>query len=74
MTIKALTGDEKNYAGALITMKGVRLVSVDGLSYGYDENQIQTFNIHAKLIDYTYTPGELAKIAGVAGTANSILG
>ena len=39
MTIKALTGDD-NYAGALITMHGVRLQSIGGLSWGQDSNTI----------------------------------
>lgn len=36
MTVKALTGDEKNYAGSMITLNGVRIESVSGLSFGYD--------------------------------------
>jgi hypothetical protein len=31
MTIKALTGDEDHYPGALITMRGVRLENVSGV-------------------------------------------
>ena len=35
MTIKILTGDS-NYSGSLVTLRGVRLESVDGLTFGYD--------------------------------------
>ena len=72
MTIKALTGD-KHYGGALITMRGVRLETVTGLSWSYDGNSIQTFTVTGKLIDYTYTPGALKKPAGVIGAMSSIL-
>lgn len=74
MTIKALTGDKDHYAGALVTLRGVRIESVSGLQWGYEDNGYQTFTVQGKLIDYTYTPGALAKAAGVAGTVNALLG
>lgn len=40
LTIKALTGDEKHYKGALVTCSGVRFESVSGLDWGYDDNAI----------------------------------
>ena len=58
MTIKALTGDSK-YAGALVTMRGVRIESVSGLDWGHSDNNYQTFSVNGKLIDYTYTPGAI---------------
>ena len=73
MTIKALTGDNK-YSGALITMRGVRLQSVGGLSWAQDSNSIQTFQVQGKLIDFTYTPGALSQAAGIMGAANQLLG
>ena len=73
MTIKALTGDDK-YAGALITMRGVRLESISSLSWAQDGNAIQTFTISGKLIDFTYTPGALGQAAGILGAAESMLG
>lgn len=73
MTIKALTGDKK-YAGALVTLKGVRLTSVGGLSWGYDQNTYQTFNVGGKLVEFSYTPGALKKVAGFLGTMDSIFG
>jgi len=39
MTIKALTGD-KNYSGSMITLNGVRIENISGLSFGYDQNDI----------------------------------
>ena len=33
MTLKALTGNN-NYAGALITCTGVKLIGIDGLGFG----------------------------------------
>jgi len=40
LTIKSLTGDEKHYKGALITCSGVRLETISGLGWGYDDNSI----------------------------------
>ena len=73
MTIKGLTGDKK-YAGSLITCRGVRFESVSGLSFGQSDNDIQTFTINGKIIDFTYTPGGLGKAAGILGAINSIVG
>ena len=72
MTIKALTGDKK-YAGSLITLRGVRLDNISGLSFGYSDNEIQTFTVGCKCIDFTYTPGTLAKAAGILGAAGSLV-
>ena len=74
MTVKALTGDEKNYAGSMITLNGVRIESVSGLSFGYDQNDIQTFTISGKIIDFTYTPGALGTASNILGAVNNLLG
>ena len=74
MTIKALTGDDAHYSGALVTLRGVRLETLSGLSWGYEDNGLQTFTVQGKLIDFTYTPGALAPAAGVLGAVNSLLG
>lgn len=73
MTIKALTGD-KNYKGTLFTLNNVRIESVSGLSFGYSSNDVQTFEVNCKLIDYTSTPGALGTLANIAAVANSIVG
>lgn len=73
MTIKGLTGDTK-YSGSLMTCRGVRFESVSGLSFGQQDNELQTFTISGKLIDFSYTPGGLSTAAGVLGTINSIIG
>jgi hypothetical protein len=39
ITIKALTGDKK-YKGALVTLSGVRLETIGGLDWGYEDNSI----------------------------------
>ena len=71
MTIKALTGDKK-YSGALITMRGVRLETVGGLSWAQDSNSVQTFQVQGKLIDFTYTPGALSQAAGIMGAVSQM--
>lgn len=73
MTVKAYTGDEKHYSGALMTLRGVRIETVSGLSWGQDDNAVQTFTLAGKFIDFTYTPGALADAAGWIGAANSLL-
>lgn len=73
MTIKGLTGDSK-YAGSLITCRGVRFESISGLSFGQADNDVQTFTINGKIIDFTYTPGSLDTVAGIAGVANGLFG
>ena len=73
MTIKALTGDS-NYAGTMITLNGVRIDNISGLSFGYDQNDIQTFTITGKLIDFTVTPGALGTAANIFGTIDNLLG
>lgn len=72
MTIKGLTGDKK-YDGSLITCRGIRFETISGLSFGQSDNEIQTFTITGKMIDFTYTQGSLAKVAGVLGTVNSLI-
>lgn len=73
LTVKALTGDEKHYKGALITCSGVRFETISGLDWGYDDNSIQTFTIGGKVQSVTYTPGALAKAAGVIGAVTSLI-
>lgn len=73
MTVKALTGDSK-YKGSLYTLKGVRFESLGPLSYGYNQNDISTFDLGLKCIEVTATPGGLGKVAGVLGAATSLLG
>lgn len=73
MTIKALTGDSK-YSGSMITLNGVRIVSISGLSFGYDQNDIQKFTIQGKLIDFSVTPGALGTASNILGAVSQILG
>lgn len=74
MTIRAMTGDPKNYPGSVITLNGCRLESVSGLQYGQDSNQIQTFQVNGKMIDFTNTPGKLQKTSGIIGAVSQIIG
>ena len=73
MTIKCLTGDEKNYKGALVTLRGVRLETVNGLQFNYNSGDISTFTVNYKYIDFSYTPGALGKAAGIVGAINSLI-
>ena len=73
MTIKCLTGDEKNYKGALVTLRGVRLETVSGLQFNYNSGDISTFTVNYKYIDFSYTPGALEKAAGIVGAINSLI-
>jgi hypothetical protein len=73
MTIKGLTGDRR-YSGSLMTCRGVRFESVTGLSFGQTDNEIQTFTVSGKLIDFSYTAGAASTAAGILGTINSIIG
>lgn len=59
MTIKALTGDEKHYKGALATLSGVRLTTVSGLDWGHEDNSIQTFTVNGLVQQVSYTPGAI---------------
>ena len=72
MTIKALTGDEK-YKGTLLTLNNVRFESVSGLQFGYSDNDISTFELNCKLLNYTVTPGALGTVANIAATINSLV-
>lgn len=73
MTIKCLTGDEKHYKGALVTLRGVRLETVSGLQFNYNGGDISTFTVNYKYIDFSYTPGALGKAAGIVGAINSLI-
>ena len=73
MTIKCLTGDEKHYKGALVTLRGVRLETVGGLQFNYNSGDISTFTVNYKYIDFSYTPGALGKAAGIVGAVNSLI-
>ena len=44
MTIKCLTGDDK-YKGSLITLNNVIFEKVEGLQFGYSNNDISKFNV-----------------------------
>lgn len=72
MTIKALTGD-KNFSGSMITLRGVRIESIGGLSFGHSDNDISTFDISGKIIDFVHTPGALGKTSNIIGMANNLL-
>ena len=73
LTIKCLTGDEKHYKGALVTLRGVRLETVSGLQFTYNGGDISTFTVNFKYIDFSYTPGSLGKAAGIVGAINSLI-
>lgn len=72
MTIKCLTGDPK-YKGAVVTLNNVRLEKVDGLSFGYSQNEISKFNLSFQYLDFTFTPGALGTASGVIGAVNSLI-
>lgn len=72
MSIKALTGDKK-YKGMLLTLEHVRIESASGLSFGYADNDISTFELNCRLIGWTATPGALGTVANLAGAVNSLV-
>lgn len=72
MTIKALTGDKK-FSGSMITLRGVRIESIGGLSFGHSDNDISTFDINGKIIDFVHTPGALGTTSNIIGMANNLL-
>ena len=72
MTIKALTSDE-NYKGMLITCNGVRFESISGLDFSHSANDLQTFTIEGKLIDYSVTPGVLNTTSGIIGAIDNLI-
>ncbi len=73
MTIKCLNGDSK-YKGGLVTLEGVMLEQVGGLSFGYAQNDISTFDVSFKFQKFTFTPGALGAVAGIIGGVESLLG
>lgn len=73
MILKAQNGNDK-YPGMVITLNGVRIENVEGLSFGQNDNDIQTFSINGKLIDFSVTPGTLGKTANILGAINNIIG
>ena len=73
MTIKALTGD-KHYKGSTVTLNGVRFKTVSGLSFGYGDNDISTFEITCSVIDFSVVPGAIGKISSLIKTVNSLIG
>ena len=72
MTVKCLTGDS-NYKGAVITLNGVRLEKVSGLSFAYSGGEPSTFEVEFTYIDFDFTPGALGKVAGVVGAVKNIV-
>lgn len=40
MTLKAMTGNEKKYAGGIITLRGCRLETIAGVDFGQSDNSI----------------------------------
>ena len=72
MTIKCLTGDP-NYKGSVITLNNVQLEKVDGLGFGYSQNDISKFNLSFQYLDFTFTPGALGKAAGIVGAVDSLI-
>ena len=73
MVLKAQNGNDK-YPGMTITLNGVRIEQVEGLSFGQNDNDVQTFNVSGKLIDFSVTPGKLGKVANWLGAVNNIIG
>ena len=72
MTIKALTGDDK-YKGMLLTLQHVRIESASGLSFGYADNDISTFELNCRLVTWSATPGALGTVANLGAAVNSLV-
>lgn len=72
MTIKCLTGDN-DYKGSLITLRSVFFDKLDGMAFDYSGGDISTFTLNFQYLDYAFTPGALAKVAGVTGAIGSLI-
>ena len=73
MTIKCLSGDDK-YKGSLITLNNVIFEKVEGLQFGYSNNDISKFNVSFQYLDFTFTPGALGQAAGIVGGVSKLIG
>lgn len=72
MTIKALA--DSRFPGAMITCTGVRITSIDGLSFDHSANDVQMFGITGQMQNFTVTPGAVGTFANINGALNNIFG
>lgn len=74
MIIKQLSGDDK-YSGLQITLNGVIFEKVSGLTFGYSDANISTFEVTLRCIDFNVsTGGTMGTIGNIVGAATSLFG
>ena len=71
MTIRSL-GDGQNHMGMTITLNGVRMKSVSGLTFASTDASVSTFALNLSVISFTATMGALQKISGIGGAIKQI--
>ena len=72
--VKALTGDS-SYTGLNITMRGVQLTTLGGLNFGQSSNEVMTFDLGFKCLDFSITSnGTMGTISNVMTAVDSIFG
>lgn len=71
MSIRAI-GDN-SHSGSTIILNGVRIKTVDGLSYTNNGGDVQTFNVGCSAIDFTVTPGAAQKVVGVTNAIGNLI-
>lgn len=72
--LKALTGDS-SYTGLNITMRGVQLTSLGGLNFGQSANEVATFDLGFKCLDFSITSnGTMGTISNVMTAVDNIFG
>jgi hypothetical protein len=72
MTVKMMDG-QRQYKGSMVTLRGVRIVSVGSLSLGYSDNDVSTFDVSFKAMTFSVTPGALETASNILGAINSII-
>lgn len=72
MTIKAIGDNE--HSGSTITLNGVRIKNVGGLSFKNSGGDIQTFEVACSAIDFSVAPGGLGKVSAIGNAVGNLLG
>ena len=72
MTIRLL-GDGLNHKGMTITLNGVRMKGINGISLSSSDSGILTFGLSLSVVSFTATMGSVQKTSGFMGALKSLL-